>query len=594
MEAYAPTQRVTSSTYRKRAAGGANECASDDSSAPTSAGTPIPSCRAPDGSADQQQAGDSKRRRTTALLQNQGGDAVTHMTLPSIHKPLTLTSIEEEWLRKYVLVLNAYLPMVSEQMLTLAMRPVAAEAAGEAVARGHACRATLWGCISLGALLSQCSAQAEHCNKQAQLELRECFDAAVPELCSAFLVLAMYYLCRLDMCKMERYAGFAQLSLSELGDVPPSLTAAVHMLQVSLFLSGVGDPPKVALPERCDAAQLTPLQAKQRSLQILAFAMMSIYASQCPASQGPSVTVPCESDEHLLSLVQTLPLLLQRYQRPDGMSRVIGNVLTGYLLLRTGNIPQAISIIEETAQCICSDPASLHFPLTWALACCVLEGLRRFRRRALLQRLVDAMSPLAGRLAFATKCCSVSARLLTEYAGAAAPVDGGDAQRRAQQVQRQQQAEAREIELQLRQQSYQLHHHLPHHHQQRFGDGSQSARAAPTLELPTPAFPQDCTFQVPPQPVAALLPPRALKPPPFGRIKVTVRPAAPPHAKRAPRSYATTFTSDHSATPSPPSVIPGLDAADVARVLALAGGGDLSSGDLDALLLQDVFCVGAR
>jgi hypothetical protein len=71
------------------------------------------------------------------------------------------------------------------------------------------------------------------CIQRARLELKECFDAAVSELTSVFLVLSVYYLHRLDNAKLVRYASFARQSLRELPFVPPDLAASVRMLQVS-------------------------------------------------------------------------------------------------------------------------------------------------------------------------------------------------------------------------------------------------------------------------------------------------------------------------------------------------------------------------
>ena len=71
-------------------------------------------------------------------------------------------------------------------------------------------------------------------------------------------------------------------------------------LQVTLYLAGAGDPPEVPLPQLWDGTHLAPAAAKERSLDIICFLMMSVYTSVRPAEPRRHGTVPLLSDQHLL------------------------------------------------------------------------------------------------------------------------------------------------------------------------------------------------------------------------------------------------------------------------------------------------------
>ncbi|KAG5188303.1 hypothetical protein JKP88DRAFT_267622 [Tribonema minus] len=385
-------------------------------------GRPCERCRKR-GKDEKRRCGPKKKEDGSSSPSRSGGGSfsrpgeysVNHV--PSTFDATSLNAAEKEWLRQFVLGLNAYLPVVNEGMLTLAVRPLPSGAVEIDRHRRHACRAALWGSVSLGALVCKNEAEGARYNQRARLELKECFDAPVTELTSVFLVLTIYYLHRLDNAKLVRYAGFARQSLRELAFIPLDIAASVRMLQVSLYLAGAGEPPEVTVPTPRTMLHLPPSVAKQRCLHIISFLMMSIYTSIRPDDQRPFGTVPIVSDEHLLSLAGEIRGLVECTKAPDDMSVVIGCVLQGYLLLRLGHTADAIRISETVAEMVAMNPTILQFPLTWTMSCCVLEGLRRFGRHAVAEKLIATMSPLAAGLPFASKCCSVGAELLAVYAG---------------------------------------------------------------------------------------------------------------------------------------------------------------------------------
>jgi hypothetical protein len=74
------------------------------------------------------------------------------------------------------------------------------------------------------------------------------------------------------------------------------------------------------------------------------------------------------------SLASEIGGLVESCERPDDMTAVIGSVLHGYLLLRSGHVRDAIAMSECVAETVADNPLILQFPLTWTMSCCVLEG----------------------------------------------------------------------------------------------------------------------------------------------------------------------------------------------------------------------------
>jgi Fungal Zn(2)-Cys(6) binuclear cluster domain len=85
--------------------------------------------------------------------------------VPSTMDATQLNACEKEWLRHFVTGLNAFLPIVNESTLTLSVRPLGAGASEIERQRRHACRAVLWGSVSLGALVSKHESEALRYNQ---------------------------------------------------------------------------------------------------------------------------------------------------------------------------------------------------------------------------------------------------------------------------------------------------------------------------------------------------------------------------------------------------------------------------------------------
>lgn len=65
------------------------------------------------------------------------------------------------------------------------------------------------------------------------------FDAAVPELVGAYLILALYWIHQMDSSKIARYVGLAHQSNGIICEPPTELVASLRFISVVLFDSRV-------------------------------------------------------------------------------------------------------------------------------------------------------------------------------------------------------------------------------------------------------------------------------------------------------------------------------------------------------------------
>ena len=67
------------------------------------------------------------------------------------------------------------------------------------------------------------------------------FDAAVPELVAAHVILALYWTHQMDSSKINRCIGLAHQSNGIICDPPPALAASLTFVSVVLFDAKVGE-----------------------------------------------------------------------------------------------------------------------------------------------------------------------------------------------------------------------------------------------------------------------------------------------------------------------------------------------------------------
>lgn len=65
------------------------------------------------------------------------------------------------------------------------------------------------------------------------------FDAAVPELVGAYLILALYWIHQMDLSKIARYIGLAHQSNGIICEPPKELVASLRFISVVLYDSRV-------------------------------------------------------------------------------------------------------------------------------------------------------------------------------------------------------------------------------------------------------------------------------------------------------------------------------------------------------------------
>lgn len=68
---------------------------------------------------------------------------------------------------------------------------------------------------------------------------RHSFDAAVPELVGAYLILALYWTHQMDSSKIARYMGLAHQSNGIICDPPKELVSSLTFVSVVLYDSKV-------------------------------------------------------------------------------------------------------------------------------------------------------------------------------------------------------------------------------------------------------------------------------------------------------------------------------------------------------------------
>lgn len=74
----------------------------------------------------------------------------------------------------------------------------------------------------------------------SSMPVRCSFDAAVPELVSAYLVLALYWNHQMDSSKITQYIRLARTSSGIISNPPAGLVASLTFISVVLYDAKVG------------------------------------------------------------------------------------------------------------------------------------------------------------------------------------------------------------------------------------------------------------------------------------------------------------------------------------------------------------------
>ncbi|CAN0183931.1 unnamed protein product [Scytosiphon promiscuus] len=302
----------------------------------------------------------------------------------------------------------------------------------------HARKAMLHGAIALGAqLLEKDEASLPH-SSIAREEIKECFDAALPELVASHLILALYWTLHMDSTKITRYIGLAHQSKGIIGDPPGALAASLTFVSVMLYdakvVGSIGcrvEPPGSANKAGIPSAK-NPAACQERVLNILSYVLLAIHnhsygsgssssaAAAAVAAVGMGTCTGEWNPKALTEHVYEAKALLDEGAvggGPNDISRCIVVVLQAYFLLLTDSRRQAIVITEPLADLVTDNPLVLHVPIVWSLIGCVRVLLDQANRTIAVERLQTAMEPLAAHRGFSTNASLVEQELMRVFEG---------------------------------------------------------------------------------------------------------------------------------------------------------------------------------
>ncbi|CBJ27453.1 conserved unknown protein [Ectocarpus siliculosus] len=291
-----------------------------------------------------------------------------------------LTSREQEFLAKFYSSVNKFIPLTCVTVIRDAMNPLPLDvvpglAASEAEENTyHARKAVLLGCVAVGAVFSGDQASAGAYMSRAQIHLKDCFDALIPEVVNCYLVMVVYHLHFLDRSKVYRYIGFAQQACRELaqsnklgvgGHVRDSLRVLSTFLHVTCN--------KEIRPEEVDLRGETNPEpgggSLSRIIALFSHVLLQLYRKTDrveAARASPQQPVPTMAT--LGAMANEAELLLSMMEDPGSFAVIVIKTLKGYFLLMKGK-EQAVldAVAMPVAKALEADPAVLNFPLCWTM-----------------------------------------------------------------------------------------------------------------------------------------------------------------------------------------------------------------------------------
>ncbi|CAM9675233.1 unnamed protein product [Ectocarpus fasciculatus] len=361
-------------------------------------------------------------------------------------EPTTLSKDEVECVDVFMQNINSFLPLTTMDTVKRAAKAAAPAAAGEgseeeeeeedqhdteAEERSqfhHAGKAMLHGAIALGAEFLEKEEASVTRAVAAREEIKECFDAAAPELVAAYLILALYWTHQMDSAKINRYIGLAHQSNDIISDSPGALVASLTFVSVILYdakvVSSIGclvKPPGSANRAGIPSSR-NPAACQERVLNILSYVLLAIHnrSSRSNLAENPAMSTGDWDPKAMTEHVYEAKALLDKGSAgggPNDISRCIVTVLQAYFLLLTNNRRQAIVITEPLADLVADNPLVLHLPIVWSLVGCVRVLLDGADRTIAVERLQSAMEPLANHLGFSTDESLVEQELMSVFEG---------------------------------------------------------------------------------------------------------------------------------------------------------------------------------
>ncbi|CAN0350008.1 unnamed protein product, partial [Ectocarpus fasciculatus] len=341
-----------------------------------------------------------------------------------------LTSREQEFLAKFYGSVNKFIPLTCLTVIRDAMNPLPLDvvpglAASEAEENTyHARKAVLLGCVAVGAVFCGDKASAGAYMSRAQIHLKDCFDALIPEVVSCYLVMVVYHLHFLDRSKVYRYIGFAQQAYRELaqsqklavgGYVRDSLRVLSTFLHVTC--NNEIKPEEVNLQ-----AETNPEPgggSLSRIIALFSHVLLQLYRkTDREAAARASPRKPMPTMATLGAMANEAELLLSMMEDPGSFAVIVIKTLKGYFLLIKGK-EQAVldAVAMPVAKALEADPAVLNFPLCWTMCQCVSSFLRRKGCHTVAASMDAIMQPLRLTLAYANACCGVALNVVGVYAG---------------------------------------------------------------------------------------------------------------------------------------------------------------------------------
>ncbi|CAM9867124.1 unnamed protein product [Ectocarpus sp. 4 AP-2014] len=359
-------------------------------------------------------------------------------------EPTTLDKDEVECVDVFMQNINSFLPLTTMDTVKRAAKATAPAAGGgecseeeedqrntETEERSqfhHAGKAMLYGAIALGAEFLEKEEVSVTRAVAAREEIKECFDAAAPELVAAHLILALYWTHQMDSSKINRYIGLAHQSNDIISDSPGALVASLTFVSVILYdakvVSSIGclvKPPgssnRAGIPSSSN-----PAACQERVLNILSYVLLAIHnrSSRSNLAGNPAMSTGDWDPKAMTEHIYEAKALLDKGSAgggPNDISRCIVVVLQAYFLLLTNNRRQAIVITEPLADLVADNPLVLHLPIVWSLVGCVRVLLDGADRTIAVERLQSAMAPLANHLGFSTDESLVEQELMSVFNG---------------------------------------------------------------------------------------------------------------------------------------------------------------------------------
>ncbi|CAM9515696.1 unnamed protein product [Pylaiella littoralis] len=347
-----------------------------------------------------------------------------------------LTVREQGFLSKFFSSVNKFIPLTCITVIRDAMNPLQLDIVDGITPTEaerniyHSRKAVLFGCVAVGAVFSGDQGSAGVYLSRAQVHLKDCFDALLPEVVCCYLVMVVYHIHFLDRAKVYRYMGFAQQAYRELVQ-PQQLTHACtayvrdSLLVLSTFLhvtcrNEIRVDPLYLEPES------NPEPGGGRLSRIIAlFSHMLVqlhWRDDSEAAAKFSPDKPLLPISTLEKIANEADLLLSMIEEPGSLALVVLKTMKGYFLLLRGKEKEREvldCIAKPVAKALGADPGVLNFPLCWTMCKCVCAFLRRKGCHALADGMDDAMLPLQPTLAYANLRCRVSDKVNDVYSGKA-------------------------------------------------------------------------------------------------------------------------------------------------------------------------------